>query len=133
MTSDFSVELAQNLSDMHPGAGPELYILGITHYRAGQHEKAVARLRESLTALPRVAGPALSYPVLAMALHHRGQTTEARQALRDAERRLTAGRARSTGEHMETAGCRMKRSVLPGRFPGGTGWSANSFTARRSC
>ena len=49
---DFSVELAQNAADANPGSWISLYILGITQYRAGQHEQAVRRLRESLTAPP---------------------------------------------------------------------------------
>jgi serine/threonine protein kinase/Flp pilus assembly protein TadD len=75
------VELAQNATAHYSGSWYALYLLGTAHYRAGQYEPAVRRLRESLGGTPDWAGRAISYPVLAMAHHRLGQTAEARQAL----------------------------------------------------
>jgi serine/threonine protein kinase/Flp pilus assembly protein TadD len=75
------VELAQHTTVHSRGSWYSLYLLGVAHYRAGQYEPAVRRLRESLRGHPDWAARAISYPVLAMAHHRLGQTAEARQAL----------------------------------------------------
>src|SRR5262249_43732013 len=69
----------------HPYSGYHLYLLGMAHYRAGQPEQAVRRLREALKV---DSAWQLPYPALAMAHHCLGQAAEARQALATAERIL---------------------------------------------
>ena len=61
-----------------------LYVLGLAHHRAGRHEQAVLRLRQSLDLPPDHFNKAMAYPVLAMAHHRLGQTDQAREALRSA-------------------------------------------------
>jgi Flp pilus assembly protein TadD len=82
------VELAQHaVACRSSGDWWSQYALGLAHYRAGQHEQAVRRLRQSLTADQREwSARTLSYPVLAMAHHRLGQTAEAREALKAAAR-----------------------------------------------
>jgi serine/threonine protein kinase/Flp pilus assembly protein TadD len=63
------------------------YVLGAAHYRAGQYDKVIQRLQE-WAAQPHWPIGLLSYPVLAMAHHHMGHKTEARQALDEAARTL---------------------------------------------
>jgi tetratricopeptide (TPR) repeat protein len=75
------VHLAQLNHAGNPKSWYRLYLLGIAQYRAGQHEEAIRRLRESLQGKPERPARALSYPVLAMAYHRLGQAAEARQAL----------------------------------------------------
>jgi tetratricopeptide (TPR) repeat protein/tRNA A-37 threonylcarbamoyl transferase component Bud32 len=58
-----------------------LYALGLAHLRAGQHEQAADRLRESLAAGEGLAAQSLSQPALAIAHYHCGRKVEARQAL----------------------------------------------------
>lgn len=65
-----------------------LYVAGLAHYRAGDHELAIQRLRESLTAEPGFPGRSLSYPALAMALHRAGQIADAEAALAAAGRAI---------------------------------------------
>jgi tetratricopeptide (TPR) repeat protein len=79
------VELADLVVADEPNLCYHLYLLGITKYRAGQHEEAVRRLRDSLNADPAWLLP---YPILAMAHHRLGQAAQARQALEAAERVL---------------------------------------------
>ena len=83
-----SVELARNLVDDDPRAWSCLYPLGVAHYRAGQYDEAIRRLRESLDADPAFSAPGLSYAVLAMAYCAQGETELARQALGEVERAL---------------------------------------------
>jgi tetratricopeptide (TPR) repeat protein len=66
-----------------------IYVVGVAHYRAGQHEQAVRRLEASLAQAPKEwSARALNYPVLAMAHHRLGQAAEARQALKAAAQAL---------------------------------------------
>jgi Flp pilus assembly protein TadD len=66
-----------------------LYALGLALYRAGQHEEAAQRLRESLEADQREwSARTLSYPVLAMAYHRLGRAAEARETLKASARVL---------------------------------------------
>jgi hypothetical protein len=58
-----------------------LYIAGLAYYRAGQYDRAVERLNESLTLDPSWVARAINYPALAMAYHRLGKADEARQAL----------------------------------------------------
>ncbi len=88
--SEALVLFAQRISDARPNDWFRLYVLGIAHYRAGQHEQAVQRLTESLTGGPEWPGRPMSYPALAMAQHRLGRTTEARQALDAAAKAIDA-------------------------------------------
>jgi serine/threonine protein kinase/Flp pilus assembly protein TadD len=65
-----------------------LYILGMAHYRAGEHEQAIQRLNEGLAVHGRWPLSSLSYPVLAMAHYRQGRIVEARQALYETARVL---------------------------------------------
>src|SRR5262249_55509119 len=67
------------------GAWP-LYVLGLTHYHASQHDPAVQELRQSLERGPSWTAAALNWPVLAMAHHRLGHADEARQWLERAAR-----------------------------------------------
>jgi tetratricopeptide (TPR) repeat protein len=78
------VELAQNIVASDPVHAWHLYVLGIAHYRAGQYEEAVRRLRESLARDPGWGARGINHPVLAMAHHRLGEAAEARQALNKA-------------------------------------------------
>jgi tetratricopeptide (TPR) repeat protein len=80
------LEVAQNAVASHPRADWFLYVVGIAHYRAGQYEQAVRRLRDSLRVNPAWLARAINYPILAMAHHRLGQKEEARQALDQAAR-----------------------------------------------
>jgi tetratricopeptide (TPR) repeat protein len=66
----------------------KLYIEGLAHYRAGDYQRAVERLREALTLPPDWPARALCYPAVAMAYHRLGQADEARQALASAEQAI---------------------------------------------
>jgi serine/threonine protein kinase/Flp pilus assembly protein TadD len=77
------VELSQRIYRHHPASSYSLYILGTAHYRAGEHELAIQRLRDSLAATDWSVR-LLSYPVLAMACHRLGRGAEAREALDEA-------------------------------------------------
>ncbi|HEV3343692.1 MAG TPA: protein kinase [Pirellulales bacterium] len=83
-----SVELARNLMDDGPRTWSCLYSLGVAHYRAGQYDEAIRRLRESLDADPACVVRPLSYPVLAMAYYSQGEADLARQALNEAAQAL---------------------------------------------
>jgi serine/threonine protein kinase/Flp pilus assembly protein TadD len=77
-----------------------LYILGTSHYRAGQYGQATRRLREALAATDSKSR-LLCYPVLAMAHHRQGRAAEARKALDEAARgidRWTRERYQSRGD-----------------------------------
>ena len=65
-----------------------LYLAGLAHYRAGQHDRAVERLNESLTLDPSWSARAINYPALAMAYHKLGKADEARLALDSAEKAI---------------------------------------------
>jgi tetratricopeptide (TPR) repeat protein len=82
------VEVAEVALKEQPGNWYPLYVLGTAHYRAGQAEPAVRRLKESLAGYPAWNARALNFPVLAMAHHRLGQVAEARQALEEAARAL---------------------------------------------
>jgi eukaryotic-like serine/threonine-protein kinase len=75
------VELAQSIVASDQGHAFHLYVLGIAHYRAGQYEEAVRRLRESLVDDPSWGARGINHPVLAMAYHRLGKAAEARKAL----------------------------------------------------
>ena len=66
----------------------KLYVEGLAHYRAGQYERAVERLREAWNLDPNWPAQAITYPALAMAYHRLGKTDEARQALASAEKAI---------------------------------------------
>jgi serine/threonine protein kinase len=72
----------------HQKAHWHLYVAGLAHYRAGQYERAVERLCQSLTVGPSWNSRAINYPVLAMAHHRLGHTKEARGALTSAEKAI---------------------------------------------
>jgi serine/threonine protein kinase/Tfp pilus assembly protein PilF len=82
------VAMAQNAVASAPKFWFYLYVLGVAHYRAGEHEQAVRRLRESLAAEPNCPARAIAYPVLSMAHYRLGQAAEARQARDDAARAI---------------------------------------------
>src|SRR5262249_31532537 len=82
------VRLGQMLVDDSPRTWFHLYSLGIAHYRAGQYQPAIGRLRESLDLAPSELLSPLSYPVLAMAHYASGDAALARQALSEAEQVL---------------------------------------------
>jgi eukaryotic-like serine/threonine-protein kinase len=82
------LEQAQNALATGPADGWVVYTLGLAHYRAGQHEQAIRRLREPLAGVAGWPARAISYPVLAMAHHRLGQTAEARQALDQAAKAI---------------------------------------------
>ena len=65
-----------------------LYVAGLAHYRAGQYDQAVERLRESATMDPNWNARAMNYPALAMAYHRLGKADEAREALASAEKAI---------------------------------------------
>jgi serine/threonine protein kinase/Flp pilus assembly protein TadD len=81
------VELAQTAGAFSRHAW-YLYALGIAHYRAGQYERGVERLRESLKVGFNWPAKGINYPVLAMAYHKLGREAEARPALDDAARAI---------------------------------------------
>jgi tetratricopeptide (TPR) repeat protein len=62
-----------------PKAAWNLYVLGKTHYRAGQFDKAIQRLHESIDLTPNWNGIVLDWVVLAMAHQRLGQSDKARQ------------------------------------------------------
>jgi tetratricopeptide (TPR) repeat protein len=78
------VELAQAVVTAEPGEAWLHHALGLAHYRAGQYELAIERLRESPAADPNWVNCPLNYPFLAMAHFRLGQHDKARQALDDA-------------------------------------------------
>ena len=80
------LELAQHVATSAPWSQHYRYMLGVGHYRAGEYERAVRRLQESLVMVPPWGARALNYPVLAMAHHRLGQAAEARKALDEAAR-----------------------------------------------
>ena len=78
-------EVARNLGARRSPHWYDNYVSGLAMFRAGRDKQAVELLRKSLTAFPLDwTGRALSYPVLAMALHRQGNANEARQALQSA-------------------------------------------------
>jgi tetratricopeptide (TPR) repeat protein/tRNA A-37 threonylcarbamoyl transferase component Bud32 len=81
---DQLVELGQSIAACAPGDACHLYALGIAHYRAGQFEEALRRLRESMAIGPGWAAWRINYPVLAMVHHRLGHAAEARKALNEA-------------------------------------------------
>jgi tetratricopeptide (TPR) repeat protein/predicted Ser/Thr protein kinase len=103
------VELARAVVEANPGVAYYLHVLGAAHYRAGQHERAIRRLRESLEVDPNWADRPINYPFLAMAYHRLGRRAEARQALDEAARAID----RWTQERY--------RSGLAGRWVGNQG------------
>jgi Flp pilus assembly protein TadD len=99
------VELAQSRLARDPFEWYPLYVLGIAHYRAGQHDLAARRLRESLTGKPDWPVRAISYPVLAWAHHRLGQAAEARQALDEAAQVLRPMDAGAVPRALGALGC----------------------------
>jgi serine/threonine protein kinase/predicted Zn-dependent protease len=65
-----------------------LYVAGLAHLRAGQYERAVARLQGSLTVGADWRARAINYPPLALAYHHLGRADQARAALASAEKAI---------------------------------------------
>ena len=82
------VELARVTIEGAPAFPWWLYTLGAAHYRAGQDEAAIRRLRESLEQGPDWGSRPMNYPLLAMAYHRLGRQDEARQALEEAARAI---------------------------------------------
>ena len=78
--------VAESIVAAQPRIHWYLFALGAAHYRAGQDEQAIRRLRESMDVDPNWAARAINYPFLAMAYHRLGRHEEARRALADAER-----------------------------------------------
>jgi tetratricopeptide (TPR) repeat protein len=72
-----------------PFRAPGLYIVGLAHYRAGQYEQAVARLRSALGADPRWPSRMLAHPLLAMAHLRSEQAERAREVLAAAEKTIS--------------------------------------------
>jgi hypothetical protein len=75
------VELARRGVAAGPQQPHYLHALGAAHYRAGQFEPAVQRLRESVNQGPSWEGRVLNWLFLAMTHHRLGQQREARQWL----------------------------------------------------
>ncbi len=82
------VELATTSLTEAPVPPWHLYVLGAAHYRAGQHESAVRRLREALEVDPNWDARPINYPMLAMAYYRLGRHDEARRSLEEAARAL---------------------------------------------
>ncbi|MDB5338550.1 MAG: pknB 32 [Planctomycetaceae bacterium] len=61
--------------------GAVLYVAGLAHYRAGNYDRALVRLGESLSEDRGWPGRSICYPVQAMAYHRTGKKAEAREAL----------------------------------------------------
>jgi tetratricopeptide (TPR) repeat protein len=80
------IQLAQEAVPQRLWSMP--FVLGTAHYRVGQSDEAIRRLEEGLAAQSQLPISQLTYPVLAMAHHHLGHKTEARQALDQAARIL---------------------------------------------
>jgi tetratricopeptide (TPR) repeat protein len=80
------VELAEAIVAVKPRVYWFLHALGIAHYRAGQYEPAIQRLKESVELEANWSG--MNYPFLAMAYHRLGRHDEARRALDEAEQAL---------------------------------------------
>jgi WD40 repeat protein len=88
------VRLAQQVLAKAPGNEFALLTLGLAHYRAGQWDRALARLEESAAAAPENAWR--TWPVLALVHHRLGHTAEARRWLeRAAERHKEWARLRA--------------------------------------
>jgi eukaryotic-like serine/threonine-protein kinase len=93
LVPDPDADLAQ-LIEVCQVAAPSLaysmpYVLGTAHYRAGQYDEAIERLKEAPVVAPsHWAIGRIGYPVLAMAQHRLGHESEARQALDEAARVL---------------------------------------------
>ena len=68
--------LAGKLPDKNYEAAA-LHVLGLAHYRTGQFEEAVRRLRQSLAPGLGWIGASLNWPVLALAHHRLGHHEEA--------------------------------------------------------
>jgi eukaryotic-like serine/threonine-protein kinase len=83
-----SVRVAEAIVAVDPHVHWFLHVLGAAHYRAGQYERAIQRLEESLAMDPHWSGRAINYPFLAMAFHRLGRQDEARHALSEAERAI---------------------------------------------
>ncbi len=66
--------------------GASLYVAGWVHFRAGNLDRSIERLRASHDDDPGWPGRGISYPVLAMAYHRAGRGDEAREALAEAEK-----------------------------------------------
>jgi serine/threonine protein kinase/Flp pilus assembly protein TadD len=82
------VELGEALVSGDPRNAVYLHALGAAHYRAGQYERAIQRLQESLEKDPTWNARALNYPFLAMAYRKLDRPNEARQALEEAARAI---------------------------------------------
>jgi hypothetical protein len=61
-----------------------LYVAGLAHYRAGQFDDAVARLRQAMDDRGW-RERSIAYPALAMAYHRAGRADAAKEALASAE------------------------------------------------
>jgi tetratricopeptide (TPR) repeat protein len=97
--SQRALELAQQLTAMTP-LGPDSHlwaalVLGLAHYRAGGHDKAVECLQKAVTDDPDWHKEILNWLVLAMAHQRLGHARESRQWLQKADNWI-AGKTRET-------------------------------------
>jgi tetratricopeptide (TPR) repeat protein len=76
-----AVRLAEQAVAADPPCAWYLHTLGMAHYRAGDFDQAIQRLRESIDAKPAWPANVTNWLGLAMAYHRLGQTEEARQWL----------------------------------------------------
>ncbi len=81
MDRAIALRLAQQAVSAHPETAWYLYGLGAAHYRAGQYEQAIDRLKESLLAQPLWLGRSQNYVILAMACQRLRRHEEARDWL----------------------------------------------------
>jgi tetratricopeptide (TPR) repeat protein len=73
-----AIRLAKRATADNPRAPWSLHALGAVYYRAGQHEKAIEWLRESMAADPKWAAQVCNWQVLARAYQALGRADEAR-------------------------------------------------------
>jgi lipopolysaccharide biosynthesis regulator YciM len=72
-----------------------LHTLGMAHYRAGEFDRAIQRLRESNDAEPAWSANVVNWLGLAMGYHHLGQAEEARKWLDKAVKWIDEAAAKS--------------------------------------
>ncbi|MEX2114277.1 MAG: protein kinase [Pirellulales bacterium] len=79
-----SIELAEAMASCYPENGFFVYLHGVTLFRAGEYEVAIARCRQSLAIDMPEFPQQLNYPILALAYHELGKEDEAKAALKQA-------------------------------------------------
>lgn len=103
-----AVRLSEKAIKLEPKYTWFIYGLGLAHYRAGDYEKAMAKLEEHLKVDPNWEGIGQDYAVLAMTCHRRGQHDDAcvwlkkaKAALENLEKTMEKERVTfSDGGHM---------------------------------